>query len=286
MDTKPYFANFEHDHSTLHVDSMLYNVFYLLLRIHLCVPGNRDGIVYDVQMKWRDDHTESMTYAANLGGAWTETDEKWFQDFEGVAGIYYALTPLFLEKFHEYLKQKREADMLRNMMIAVVQPSEPSDMASHVRQTLDEHSTCAHVQHIAFKTPDIRGFYEHAVARGAQFVTPLLYDEKNDLIQVFAGELYHPWSKKPSALFPEFVERRPNPELREEGINNREIFFRDGTFLSLYGYKQAEYESGNIVPYFLPELFCELHALVGHKKWWDITEDDVATAEKLMMAKH
>lgn len=285
MNIKPHFANFEHDHSTLHVDPILYNVFYLLLRIHLCVPAGRDGIVYDVQMKWRDDHTESMTYAANLGGAWTEKDEEQFRALEQLMGADPRTLQGFWAKFYAYFKQKRESDILRNMMLAVVQPSERSDMASHVRQTLDEHSTCAHVQHIAFKTPDIRGFYEYAIARGAQFVTPLLYDEKNDLIQVFAGELYHPWSKKPSALFPEFVERRPNPELREEGRNNREIFFRDGTFLSLYGYKQAEHESGNIVPYFPPELFRELYALVGHKKWWDITEDDVVLAEKLMMVK-
>jgi hypothetical protein len=285
MNTKPHFANFEHDHSTLHVDPMLYNVFYLLLRVHLCVPAGRDGIVYDVQMKWRDDHTESMTYAANLGGAWTDADEIQFQKLERIIGADTEMLRGFWKDFYNYFKQKREADMLRNMMLAVVQPSEPSDMFSHVRQILDEHSACAHVQHIALKTLDIREFYNHARARGAQFVTPLLYDEKNDLVQVFAGELYHPWIETPSGLFLEFVERRPNPELREEGARNRELFFRDKTFLSLYGYKQAEYESGNIVPYFLPQLFRELYALVGDKRWLDITEDDILLAEKLMMAK-
>jgi len=285
MNTKPYFANFEHDHATIHVDPILYNVFYLLLRTLLCVPRDRSGIVYDVEMSWRDDHKESMTYAANLGGAWTKKDEEQFNALRELLGADTSTLRCFWEKFYEYFKQKREADMLRNMMVAIVQPSEPADMFSHVRQILDEHSTCAHVQHLALKTPDIRGFHNHAVARGAQFVTPLLYDEKNDLVQVFGGELYHPRSETASGLFLEFVERRPNPELREEGTRNRELFFRDKTFLSLYGYKQAEYESKKIVPFILPELFRELYTVVGSKKFWDITEDDVAVAEKLMMAR-
>lgn len=286
MNKKPYFANFEHDHTTVDVDPILYNVFYLyVLRILLCVPADRSGIVYDVPMKWRDNHTESMTYAANLGGTWTDADEEQFKRLEQVFEADMETPQGFWVQFYEYFKQKREADMLRNMMLALVQPSEPSDMFSHIRQILDRHSTSAHVEHIALKTPDLRAFYAHALARSAQFVTPILYDEKNDLVQVFGGEFFHPWSKTPSGLFLEFVERRPNPELRKEGITNREVFFRDKTFLALYGYKQTEYESKAVVPFIPPEMFRELHVLVGSKKWWDIAEDDVVIAEKLMMAK-
>lgn len=280
------FGNFEWDHGTALMDSMLYPVFYLFVRVVLAVPADRTGIVYDVQTKWRDDHTESMTYAMKLGGVWTDKDEEQFQALERLLGADADTLCGFWENFYQYFKQKREADLLRNTLLAAVQPSEPSDMASHVREMLRQHSACVHVQHLAFKTPDLRGFYDHAIARGVQFVTPILYDSKNDLAQVFSGEFFHPWIETPSAFFFEFVERQPNADLVKEGTENREVFFRDKTFLSLYGYKQIEYESGNVVPFILPELFRELYALVGHKKFWEITEDDVAVAEKLMMAKH
>lgn len=282
---KPHFANFEWDHATMLVDTTIYNVFYLLLRIILCVPADRSGIVYDVLGEQRGDHVESMTYAVKLGGAWTITDEEQFRALEKVLGKDTETPEGFLENFYRYFTQKREADLLRGTLLASVQASEPPDMASHVRQMLAAHSACAHVQHLALKTPDLRAFYDHATARGVQFVTPILYDDKNDLAQVFGGEFSHPWSEATSAFFLEFVERRPNPELRKEGENNREVFFRDKTFLSLYGYKQTEYESGNIVPFISPELFRELYTLVGHKKFWEITEDDVVVAEKIMLEK-
>lgn len=284
---QPPFGNFEWDHGTTIMDSALYPVFYFFLRIILCVPADRTGIVYDVQTNWRDGHTESMTYAAKLGGVWTDKDEEQFKALKRLVGSNIDTTFLYeLGRFYEYFKQKREADLLRNTLLAAVQPSEPSDMASHVRQMLTQHSACAHVQHLAFKTPDLRGFYDHAMARGVQFVTPILYDDKNDLAQIFTGEFFHPWIETPSAFFFEFVERHPNADLVKEGTENREVFFRDKTFLSLYGYKQAEYESGNIVPIFSFPLFRELHALVGHKKFWEITENDVLAAEKLMMTKN
>ena len=68
-------------------------------------------------------------------------------------------------------ESKQELD---NTMIAVVQPSEPKKMRSHVREMLDGHRAAAHWQHIALRTPDLLSFHKYAEERGVNFITPVL----------------------------------------------------------------------------------------------------------------
>lgn len=297
MKEKPDFLDFESDHNTILLDPPFYNVFYIILRTVFGVPGNRDGIIYDVQKEWKDGHKESMTYAVKLGGVWKERDQEMFEKFEQyikniqpITEDYFpfAFVPkTLLHEIYEYFKQKREADMLRNLLFAFVQPSEPDDMTSHVRTMLKKLSTSFHVQHHAIKTSNLKKFYDHAQGLGVNFVTPILYDDKDDLIQVFTGELYHPKSKESSAYFFEVVERKPNPEMRREATENREKFFRDKTFLSLYGAKEEEYRKNSynlapIEPFIDFELYEQLYHYVGKMKHWEITEHHVIRAEEMM----
>jgi hypothetical protein len=105
-------------------------------------------------------------------------------------------------------------------------------------------------QHIALRTSDLVGLHEFCAARGVNFITPILKDADEDLIQVFSGE----WmlrGGRPTATFFEFVQRDPSPELLRqlETASNRQAWFRDKTFLGLYGEKENEYKRGKVTPF-------------------------------------
>lgn len=179
-------------------------------------------------------------------------------------------------------KENRPKEM-DNTIIAVVQPSEPKDQSSHVREMLDGHSAAAHWQHIALRTDDLLAFHDHATSRGVNFITPILKDEGDDLIQVFSGEWYFP-GIKPSGMFFEFLQRNPSDDmvkLLEE--RNRESWFRDKTFLGLYGEKETEYQKGEVTPFVPFELFNQIHERVGSKKLWEISEDDLKACDDMMV---
>jgi hypothetical protein len=173
-------------------------------------------------------------------------------------------------------------EKLDNTMIAVVQPSEPKTQPSHVREMLDGHKAAAHWQHIALRTPDLMAFHRHAIERGVNFITPILRDESDDVIQIFSGEWFFPGSP-PSGMFFEYLQRNPSPALLQKlADHNRESWFNDKTFLGLYGEKEAEYQSGKVTPFLDEALFEKLHALVKGKKVWEITESIIQTAEDTM----
>ena len=172
---------------------------------------------------------------------------------------------------------------LQNTMIAVVQPSEPTSMESHVRDMLNDHRAAAHWQHIALRTPDLLSFHAHATARGVNFITPVLRDESDDVIQVFTGEWFFPGAPA-SGMFFEFLQRNPSEELLQKmAERNRESWFNDKTFLGLYGEKEREYRSGNVTPFMDHDLFRQLQSIVSGKKMWEIGEDDVRRAEETML---
>ena len=241
------FLNFQVDHMTLLVDPELYNVSYALFRLVFGVP--RPEILYEKRKEWEKGKGEvSMTYAARIG------------------------------------RKLRGAEELQNTVIAVVQPSEPKAQPSHVREMLTKHSAAAHWQHIALRTPDLIAFHRHAEELGVNFITPILKDKDEDLIQVFSGEWFLP-GRKPSGMFFEFVQRDPNESLlRKIEERNRESFFRDKTFMGLYAEKEREYQGGKVTPFIDHELFGELHKRLGPKRLWEIGDADLAAAERTMRA--
>jgi hypothetical protein len=86
-------------------------------------------------------------------------------------------------------------------------------------------------------------------------------------------------------MFFEFLQRNPSEELLQKMADrNRESWFNDKTFLGLYGEKEQEYQSGKVTPFLDEELFHQIAALLGTKKMWEITEEDVQRAEQLMLA--
>jgi hypothetical protein len=243
---KPSFLNFQVDHMTLLLQPRLYSVAYTVYRIIFGVTA--DDILYDKRKEWKPGEGEkSMTYALKLGQA----DE----------------TP-------------RE---LMNTIIAVVQPSEPLDQPSHVREMLDGHEAAAHWQHIALRTPDLLQFHQHAIDRGINFITPILKDDADDLIQVFSGEWFFPGMKS-SGVFFEFLERHPGEE-KEKLLNqkNNQVWFRDRTFLGLYDEKEKEYRTGNVTPFIDFALFEQLEKCIGKKRTWEIGPDELAACEKIML---
>lgn len=248
--TKANFMNFQIDHLTLLLRPEMYNVSYLLFRNIFGVE--RDDIIYEKRKEWEEGQGErSMTFAVSLGKAALES-----QDLKNNAAT----------------------------MIAVVQPTEPLSQGSHVRTMLKEHSSAAHWQHVALRTPDLLAFHEHAVSRGVNFITPILEDEGDDLIQVFSGEWYFPGIKS-SAMFFEFVQRNPNESLLKKlAEHNRESWFRDETFLGLYAEKEKEYQKGDAKPFIDFELYNELMEIVAGKNIWDISEEDVQRADDTMVA--
>jgi hypothetical protein len=250
MSEKSHFTNFTVDHMTLLLHPRLYTVSYAVFRI--IFGTTPDDLLYEKRRPANGAHKEtSMTYATRIG-AWKPN-----------------------------ANQKNDP---LNTIIAVVQPSEPAYEPSHVREMLDGHESAAHWQHIALRTPDLISFYKHAVDRGVQFVTPILKDENENLIQVFSGEWFHPGSRA-SGMFFEFLQRDPsNDELAEIQKANKQSWFRDETFLGLYGEKEREYQSGNVRSFLPEDLFEQIHKYIGAKQVWDISEDDLGHIEQMMLA--
>ena len=148
---------------------------------------------------------------------------------------------------------------------------------------LQSHSAAAHWQHVALRTPNLLAFHTHALERGVNFITPILKDDSEDLIQVFSGEWYFPGSSA-SAMFFEFVQRNPSVDLLKKlEERNRESWFRDSTFLGLYGEKEREYQSKNVTPFISPALFQKLYDKLGKKNVWEIDDSDLRWAEDTMI---
>jgi hypothetical protein len=244
---RPSFLNFKVDHMTLLVQPEMYNVSYIVFRtVFGCSP---EHMLYEKRKEWvAGEGEKSLTFAMQTGhGAEVKSE-------------------------------------LENTMIAVVQPSEPAKMPSHVREMLNQHRAAAHWQHIALRTPDLLSFHRHATELGVNFITPVLRDESEDVIQVFTGEWFFPGAP-PSGMFFEYLQRNPSEELLKKlSDRNRESWFNDKTFLGLYGEKEEEYRRGKVTPFLDFELFEELHQLVKDKNLWEITEADIQSAEKKMRA--
>lgn len=245
MSKKPDFMNFTVDHMTLLLHPKLYTVAYAVFR--LIFGTTPDDLLYEKRRKMKDGKEVSMTFANRIG---------------------------------EWQAQARDP---LNTIIAVVQPSEAADQPSHVRQMLDGHEQVAHWQHIALRTPDLISFYDHALKRGVQFVTPILKDEEENLIQVFSGEWFLPGGKA-SGLFFEFLQRDPSDsELAKIQKANKQSWFRDETFLGLYGEKEKEYQSGKVRPFLPDDLFYAISAKLEGKQVWEITENDLKEVDALML---
>jgi len=244
--SRPAFLNFKVDHMTLLVQPEMYNVAYLIFRnVFGCAP---EHLLYEKRKEWLPGEGEkSLTFAVNVGG-----------------GV-------------------QENAAFDTTMIAVVQPTEPAAMGSHVRDMLNQHRAAAHWQHIALRTPDLISFHQHASERGINFITPILRDESEDVIQVFTGEWFFPTST-PSGMFFEFLQRNPSKELiKKLSDRNRESWFNDKTFLGLYGEKENEYRKNQVTPFLDPELFESLSKLVTGKQVWEISEDIVKKADETML---
>ena len=240
------FHNFVVDHMTFLVEPELYKTTYALFRIVLGVSPT--DLIYEKRRKWPGAKTESsMTFASRIGST---------------------------------------ADMNQSI-VAVVQPTEPKGQSSHVRTMLKNRGGGCHWQHIALRTPDLLGFHKFAQERGVNFITPVLKDEQEDLIQVFSGEWMLPGGR-PTSVFFEFVQRDPSPELlRElENASNREAWFRDKTFLGLYGEKEKEYRRGKPTPFVDHALHRRMAALLKPRELWEIDDSllDKVEAEMLEYA--
>jgi len=244
---RPSFLNFQVDHMTLLLKPEMYNVSYLLFRVIFGVRP--EDILYNKSKEWvPGEGQKSMTFATRIG-----------------------------------TQQPDDKAEMNNTIIAVVQPTEPATQPSHVRKMLSDHQAAAHWQHIALRTPDLVAFHRHALDRGVRFITPILRDESEDLIQVFSGEWYFPGITA-SGMFFEFVQRNPTADsikMLEE--SNRESWFRDKTFLGLYGEKEREYQSGDVTPFVDFELFNKLLKLVGDRQVLELTEKDIENAETIML---
>lgn len=247
MADKPNFMNFTVDHMTLLLHPKLYAVAYPVFRIIFGVRP--EDILYDKRRPAKGVHPEkSMTFASKIGD-WKASDNQ---------------------------NQKIST------VIAVVQPSEPEDEPSHVREMLHDNKVSAHWQHIALRTPDLISFYKHALDHGVQFVTPILKDEEENLIQVFSGEWFIPGSAA-TGLFFEFLQRNPSSdELAELQEANKQTWFRDETFMGLYGEKEREYQSKKVAPFIADELFNMILAYVGEKQVWQVTEEDLSHIAGMM----
>lgn len=241
--TKPAFLNLVVDHMAFLVEPRFYPVSYAIFRIIFGVPP--EGVVYEKRRKWPGASEEtSMTFAAKLG------------DYPPKGGANHTI-------------------------MAVIQPSEPVDAPSHVRQILKNRGGSSHWQHIALRTPDLLAFHEHCLERGVNFITPIFKDEEEDLIQVFSGEWKLPGAA-PSGIFFEFVQRDPRPEVLRK-IEKRQAFFRDKTFLGLYGEKENEYQSGTVTPFIDDALFLKIEKLLAGKPVFKITDKDLEKVESAML---
>lgn len=240
------FQNFQVDHMTLLLQPRLYNVAYVAFNVIFGVTP--ENLLYEKRKEWEPGKgEESLTFAVQVG-------------------------------------QGNKDDRAQNKTIfAVVQPSEPKSQPSHVREMLDSHNSAALWQHVALRTPDLLAFHKFALERGVQFITPILKDDHDDLIQVFSGEWFYPGIRS-SAMFFEFVQRRPSADsLLAIQEANRELWFRDKTFLGLYGEKEREYQSGNVTPFLDFALFEKIENEVKHLKLWEITPDHIQRCEDMMI---
>lgn len=211
------FHNFVVDHMTFLTDPELYKTTYALFRIIFGV--SKEDLIYEKRSNWPGQKKQaSMTFASRLG-------------------------------------VEKDARVPSQTIVAVVQPTEPAGKSSHVRTMLQNRGGGCHWQHIALRTPDLVAFHRYALDRGVNFITPILKDAEEDLIQVFSGEWMVPGGR-PTATFFEFVQRDPSAELLKqlETASNREAWFRDKTFLGLYGEKEKEYQTGKATPFIDDEL--------------------------------
>ncbi len=240
------FLNFHVDHMTIHVDPEMYNTAYVIFKTIFGVSP--EDLIYEKRKEWVDGlGEESMTFAVRVG------------------------------------KGNVSDEMLQNTIFAIVQPSEPKYQHSHSRDLLTKHSATVHFQHVALMTSDLLAFHTYARERGVNFITPILQDEHEDVIQVFSGEWYLPGTD-PSGFFFEFVQRNPNKELLKKlEEHNRESWFRDRTFLGLYQEKENENQKGSVTPFLDHELFTKIQSIVNKRKLWEITEEDINKCEQMMI---
>lgn len=230
------FHNFLVDHMTFLVEPDLYKTTYALLRIVFGV--SRKDLIYEKRSDWPGQRKpSSMTFAARLGVG-------------------------------------TGARLPASTVVAVVQPTEPKGAPSHVRAMLKRRGGGCHWQHIALRTPDLLGFHRFCVERGVNFITPVLRDDKEDLIQVFSGEWMVPGGQ-PTATFFEFVQRDPSASLlkRLEAASDRQAWFRDKTFLGLYGEKENEYRRGRVTPFIDDALSRRIAERLKGLEVWEIGDD-------------
>jgi len=243
------FHNFVVDHMTFLVEPDLYKTTYALFRIVFGV--GREDLIYEKRSSWPGQKKPaSMTFAARVG-------------------------------------VEKNARVPAQSIFAVVQPTEPPGRSSHVRTMLKNRGGSCHWQHVALRTPDLLGFHKFCVERGVNFITPILKDADEDLIQVFSGEWTVPGAAKPSATFFEFVQRDPSAELIKqlETASNREAWFRDKTFLGLYGEKENEYKRGKAVPFIDDALAKKIAARLKGSEVWEI-EDSLLEKVEADMLEH
>ena len=229
------FHNFVVDHMTFLTDPKLYKITYALFRIIFGV--SREDLIYEKRSNWPGQTKQSsMTFASRLGVE------------KGVRGP-------------------------SQTIVAVVQATEPEGRSSHVRTMLQNRGGGCHWQHIALRTPDLVGFHAFCVERGVNFITPILKDTDEDLIQVFSGEWMVPGGR-PTATFFEFVQRDPSAELLEQlkTSSNREAWFRDKTFLGLYAEKENEYKGGTVTPFIDDELSGRIAARLAGREVFEIED--------------
>ena len=240
------FQNFQVDHMTLLLQPRLYNVAYVAFNVIFGVGP--ENLLYEKRKEWTPGAgEESLTFAVQVGQGSVEDKAQ------------------------------------TKTIFAVVQPSEPKTQPSHVREMLDSHNSAALWQHIALRTPDLLAFHKFALERGVQFITPILKDDEDDLIQVFSGEWFYPGIRS-SAMFFEFVQRRPSKDsLLAIQEANRELWFRDKTFLGLYGEKEREYQSGKVTPFLDFALFEKIENEIKGLKIWQITPEHIQRCEDMMI---
>lgn len=240
------FQNFQVDHMTLMLQPRMYNVAYVAFNVIFGVTP--ENILYEKRKEWVPGLGEqSLTFAIQVG--------------EG-----------------------QKEDKVKNKTIfAVVQPTEPATQSSHVRTMLDSHNAAALWQHVALRTTDLLAFHKFALERGVQFITPIIKDDHDDVIQVFSGEWFYPGMPS-SAMFFEFVQRKPSADTLEAVKEaNRELLFHDKAFMGLYHQKELEYQSGKITPFLDFALFEKIEQEIKGLKVWEITSDHIQRCEDLMI---
>lgn len=239
------FHNFVVDHMTFLVEPALYKTTYALFRVIFGV--SKSDLIYEKRRPLPGGKQASMTFASRIGV--------------------------------ETVASKAQS------IIAVVQPTEAKTQSSHVRTMLKNRGGSCHWQHIALRTPDLMGFHKFCVERGVNFITPVLKDAEEDLIQVFSGEWMLPGAK-PTATFFEFVQRDPSAKLLKElaAGSNRQAWFRDKTFLGLYGEKENEYRRGKVTPFIDDALAQRIAKRLAPLDLWDITDAHLEAVEADMKA--